>query len=122
MEETLDNKNFEIEEIEDEFTLIYELYREIGQLIQDQRRDISFIEDHIQKVEEDLKEVEKEIILSEEIQKENLFQFSKNIMMSLGIGGGVMGIFSLFVYPQSILSCIFTGGMVGGFTGYFFSK
>ena len=122
MQQSINLKDFEIKEIEEEFTLISELYKEISEMVSTQGKDISTIEENISKLELDTEEIEKEIFESKEIQKENLFEFSRDILLGSGIGGITLGAIYLFSSPTNILAGMIGGMMIGGLSGFILKK
>lgn len=117
-----DCKEIGIQEIEEEFTLISELYKEISSLVSNQEQNILSLEETISEIKLNSEEIEKEIIQSEEIEKETLFNFSKDIILKGGIGGATLGLIYLLASPSNILTGMVGGVLIGGISGLFFSK
>jgi predicted nuclease with TOPRIM domain len=109
----LDENNYEIKEIESEFSLVSELFTELNNEIFSQQKQVDLIEDYIKESKESLQnETEKDIT---DINK-TYFKKLNNITLSiLGAGlGSIAAIYSPYVAIGSIIS--------GGIAGWFISS
>lgn len=114
---TDNENNFEIKDIEDEFSLISELFSELNKEVFNQQKKIESIEDYIANSKTEIKTSEEEHLI--DARKDYLNSYSKlylNRCTPTFLGAGLGSILVLYNPYVGIWSTI-----LGGLSGYYFN-
>ena len=103
-----EQNNYEIREIENEFSLVSELFTELNNEIFNQQKQVDLIEDYVNESKESLiNDSEKEII---DVNEKYFKKFNKYTFSFVGAGlGSLIAIYN----PDIAIGSVLTGGIAG---------